>query len=236
MNIKRGIIKACSRVLIYGVQGVGKSTLASQIPDAIFFDTEGGTRQLDVARQEVSSWGDVRAGFSELIKAEKPEFRNVIVDTISVGEALMCKEMLKQEGKKSIHDYPYGKGYGRLVERFSKFLDGCDTLVTKGCNVVLIGHASLERLHDPEIGDTDHWAPDLDKRIVPLISRRVDAMLFLKYKTTAVQFEGDSKKRAVGGTERVLGCSHTAAYDAKCRFDLTGEVPATYEAIKPIFA
>ena len=45
------------KVVIYGWEGIGKSTFASQFPDPVFIDTEGSTNSMDVARlPKASSW------------------------------------------------------------------------------------------------------------------------------------------------------------------------------------
>ena len=50
MNITRGIIKRPQKVVLYGPEGIGKSTFASHFPAPLFLDVEGSTAQLDVAR------------------------------------------------------------------------------------------------------------------------------------------------------------------------------------------
>ena len=63
MEITRGRIPCGQKVIIYGVPGIGKSTLAAQFPNAVFIDTEGSTRNFDVARFPApSSW--------EMLKSE----------------------------------------------------------------------------------------------------------------------------------------------------------------------
>ena len=49
-NITKGKQKTAIRLVAYGAEGIGKSTLASQFPDPLFIDTEGGTAHLDVRR------------------------------------------------------------------------------------------------------------------------------------------------------------------------------------------
>ena len=50
MNITRGKVKTAIKMLVYGPEGVGKTTFAAQMPGAVFIDTEGSTKHMDVAR------------------------------------------------------------------------------------------------------------------------------------------------------------------------------------------
>lgn len=57
MEIIRGVIPCAKKVVIYGPEGIGKSTFASKFPDPVFIDTEGSTNSMDVARlPKASSW------------------------------------------------------------------------------------------------------------------------------------------------------------------------------------
>lgn len=49
MNITKGKIPSPLKVVLYGVEGIGKSTFASQFPAPLFIDTEGSTKNLDNA-------------------------------------------------------------------------------------------------------------------------------------------------------------------------------------------
>ena len=50
MEITRGKIQTAQKIVLYGPEGIGKTTFASRFPEPLFIDTEGSTRQLDVAR------------------------------------------------------------------------------------------------------------------------------------------------------------------------------------------
>ena len=57
MEITRGRLKKAKKVVIYGPEGIGKSTFASRFPDPVFIDTEGSTNSMDVARlPRPTSW------------------------------------------------------------------------------------------------------------------------------------------------------------------------------------
>ena len=57
MKISRGKIDSAQKVVIYGPEGIGKSTFAAQFPEPLFIDTEGSTKNMDVARMDKpTSW------------------------------------------------------------------------------------------------------------------------------------------------------------------------------------
>ena len=56
-SITTGILNTPVKVVLYGPEGIGKSTFASHFPDPVFIDTEGGTKRLNVARlPQPTSW------------------------------------------------------------------------------------------------------------------------------------------------------------------------------------
>ena len=57
MQITKGKRARAQRVVIYGPEGIGKSSLAAQFPNPLFIDTEGSTDNMDVARADKpTSW------------------------------------------------------------------------------------------------------------------------------------------------------------------------------------
>ncbi|KKW70312.1 AAA family ATPase [Lactococcus cremoris] len=53
-NITSGPTATAQKVVLYGVEGIGKSTFASQFPNAVFIDIEGSTSNMDVMRMPSS--------------------------------------------------------------------------------------------------------------------------------------------------------------------------------------
>ncbi len=49
-SVRTGRIEKPIRVLMYGTDGVGKTTFAADAPGPVFLAAEDGTAQLDVAR------------------------------------------------------------------------------------------------------------------------------------------------------------------------------------------
>ena len=49
-EISSGSMQKPLKMVIYGPEGIGKSTFAAQAPGALFIDTEGSTVHMDVRR------------------------------------------------------------------------------------------------------------------------------------------------------------------------------------------
>ena len=235
MKITRGVRQTAKKILKYGVEGIGKSTLASQFPNPLVLDTEDGTNHLDVARVTVVSATDLEGAIHELIR-DNQGFKTLVIDSIDKAERLLIESLLKKSNKRSIEDFGFGKGYTMVAESMARLLSLLDTLIDHGVNVVLVGHATVKRVSPPDMDEGyDRYEPKLTKQSAPLVKEWADAILFAQYKTRLVEGE-DGRTRAKGGKERVLHTERTAAFDAKNRYGLAPELPMTIEALAPLFA
>lgn len=234
MNITRGIRKTSKRVVIHGVEGIGKSTLASKFPAAVVLDTEDGTNHLDVARVTVSSWADLEGALHEFAR-DKQGFATVVIDSIDWAERLLVDHLLRKAGKRSIEDFGFGKGYTMVAEAMGRVLAVCDTLVNAGMNVVLVGHTTVKRTSPPDMDEGyDRYELKLTKQTAPLVKEWADCILFANYRTKLVPGE-DGRTRAKGGKERVLHTERTAAFDAKNRYGLPPELPMEIGSLALLF-
>lgn len=107
MEITRGKIQKAKKVVIYGPEGIGKSTFAARFPGAVFIDTEGSTNDMDVARlPRPTSWNML---FDEIeyIKTHTDECRTLVIDTVDWAE-LLCVEHIcavhNKKGKSALRD------------------------------------------------------------------------------------------------------------------------------------
>ena len=80
LNIVTGVEKTPIKTVIYGAEGVGKSSLAANFPNPLFLDTEGGTSRLNVRRIKISNWDELLATVKEVI-ATPDVCKSLVIDT-----------------------------------------------------------------------------------------------------------------------------------------------------------
>lgn len=236
LNIVSGKIKRAQRVVIYGAEGVGKTTLASKFPNPLFLDVEDGTAFLDVARIRVKSYSQLTNVLSKLLTDPK-DFKTIVIDTIDWVEMLMSEHICNEKHLNSIEDFGYGKGYTHLGERMQKFLSNLDGFIDKGVHVVLLAHSALMKFELPaQQGSYDRYTLDLNqKQVLPVVKEWSDMILFIDWEVLLKDKDGSKSKMAVGGREGKIYTTHSPIHEAKNRADLAPELPLDYEAIKHIF-
>lgn len=234
LNIIEGKEKRPLKIVIYGPEGIGKSTFASQFPDPLFIDTEGGTSNLDIRRIKCNkSWDELITIVKE-IHDNPTVCKTVVLDTADWSETLCTNAVCEKYRKNNIEDFGYGKGYVYLVDEYAKLLSLLDQLIEVGINVVITAHAKPRKFELPEEqGAFDRYEMKLSKQVAPLLKEWSDALFFVNYKIYVVTTENNSKK-AQGG-KRVLYTTHNPTYDAKNRFDLPEELELKFSAIAHLF-
>ena len=129
-EITRGKQTKALKVLIYGVEGVGKTTLAAQFPNPLFIDCEGGTDNFDVARfQRPTSW-EMLLQEVEQVKQNPSMCSTLVIDTIDWAEAKAIESVCKKHQVENIEDFGWSKGYTYLNEEMGKLLNKLSEVTT----------------------------------------------------------------------------------------------------------
>ncbi len=235
MQIIRGKIQSAQKIVIYGPEGIGKSTFASQFPNPLFIDTEGSTKLLDVARlPKPTSWTMLLEEV-KYVKNNPDNCSTLAIDTADWAERLCAEEICAKSQKSGIEDFGYGKGYVYLEEEFGRLLNALEELVDIGINVVFTAHAQMRKFEQPdEMGSYDRWEMKLEKKTAPLLKEWADMVLFANYKTYVINVDNQGvqkgKNKAQGG-KRVMYTSHHPCWDAKNRHGLAPELELSYSEI-----
>ena len=239
MEIIKGKKPGAKKVVIYGPEGIGKSTFAANFPDPLFIDTEGSTKDMDVARTpEPSSWTMLIEQI-DYVRTHTGLCKTLVVDTIDWAEMRCVEHVCAIHQKQGIEDFGYGNGYVYVKEEFGRFLNKLSEVIKTGINVVLTAHAQMRKFEQPdEMGADDRWELKLGKKTTsqtsPLVKEWADMLLFANYKTYSVAADDKGKKRKAQGGSRVMYTSHHPCWDAKNRYGLPEEMPFEYAGIAGI--
>lgn len=224
--IKRGRVSLPLRVLLYGVEGIGKTTFGSQAPRPIFLGAEDGSSHLDVERFPApETWADVLDAIRTLT-SEQHSYQTLVVDTLDWAEPLLWAYICQRDGKANIEDYGYGKGYIAALDEWRVFLAALERLrAARHMHFVTLAHSWIKPFKNPEGEDFDRYELKLHAKAAGLLKEWSDCVLFANYETFASEDKRTKRVRGISTGARLIYTTRTAAYDAKNRHDLPEFMP-----------
>jgi hypothetical protein len=225
-HVIKGRTPAPRRCMVYGVQGVGKSTFAARAPNPIFIQTEDGLGEIDCAKLPLAQrYDDVIAAIRELFETAH-DFRTVVVDSLDWLERLIWAEVCAAEQVSSIDKIGYQKGYGYALTYWRDLLAGFDALRRdRGMTVVLIAHSKIEKFQTPEDSAFDRFSPRLHKLAAAVVMEWCDEVLFATYTSST-----DPKRVREAEPQRVMRTSEGPTHVAKNRIKMPLELPLEWDA------
>jgi hypothetical protein len=240
-HIRHGRRHSPPRILIYGTEGIGKSTTAAGAPTPIFIPTEDGLDQIDCASFPLATrLADVDSALRSLIQ-EQHDFETVVIDSVDWLERLVWDVLCEQYGVTSIEkvDGGYAKGYTHALTHWRKLLSDLNTLRTeRSMCVILLAHSKVEKFEDPEFGTYDRHSPRLHRHVTALLTEWADAVLFATRKIITKTEDGRfGRERTIAsglgkdGGERILRTVGSPACVAKNRYGLPAELSLSWPAL-----
>lgn len=245
---KSGKIRAGLRMVFYGAEAVGKSSLAAAAPAPIFIDCEDGTGELDVPRYMFRdepagylprSLDDVYGAIRDLRSAPH-EYKTLVIDTIDRLEPMVWNHVLdknsgrpsalNKSGKRlpSIESFGFGKGYNVALDEWRALATELDDLrLSRGMHIILLGHAAIRTFKNPTGEDYDRWHLRVNEKAAAFVKEWSDVVGFCLFEETGAKLdESDDRARAKGIStgRRLMKLERSAAYDAKSRIVMPREV------------
>ena len=227
--VSTGIISKPPRILLYSIEGIGKSTFGASALNPIFVQTEDGLNEIDAAKFPKAATFDEVMAQLRLLYTEPHDYKTVVIDTVDWLEPLVWQATCAIHAKTNIEDFGYGKGFTYAMEQWQRLLTALDHLRDdKGMAVILIGHAEVKRFDSPDTEPYDRYQVKLHRTAAAKIIEWADAVLFVNYQIFTEKSDvGFNKKvvRGTGGQNRLMYTEERPAYRAKNRYGLPPELP-----------
>ncbi|MBF0184722.1 MAG: ATP-binding protein [Magnetococcales bacterium] len=235
-SLQRRQVNLPPRILVYGVAGIGKTTLAACSPAPVFLPTEDGLGKLDVvAFPQANSYADVVGAMDALLN-EQHDFESFVIDSLDWLEPLIWAEVCVRQKVNAMEDLTYGKGYVYALELWRDYIGRLNRLRSeKGMLIIQIAHAVIRRFDSPEHEPYDRYDVKLHQKAAALLVEHSDCVLFCNYRISTTKSDvGFNKKvtRAVGDCSRLLFTSERPAFLAKNRYNLPGELPMEWPTLE----
>lgn len=222
----KGRIAQPLRVVVYGVEGIGKSSFAAGAPTPIFLGAEDGTAQLDVARfPSPQNWQDALDAVRELETAEH-DYGTLVIDTLDWLEPILWSHICVRDKEPNIETYGFGKGYNAAFDEWRVFVAALERMrKAHPMHVVMIAHSWVKTFKNPGGADFDRYEMKLNAKAAGLVKEWADCVLFANYETFTSKDDRTKRVKGVDTGARLLYTQRRASYDAKNRHSLPEEMP-----------
>ena len=237
MNILKGKQRKPPRIVVYGQEGIGKSTFGASAPNPIFLQTEDGLGEIDCDKFPLAgTYQDVLSSIKQLWE-EEHDYQTAVLDTADWLEKLIWADVCTKEKKSNIEEIGYGKGYKFALSQWKEIISGLEALrADRGMAVVILAHAKIERFENPESDSYDRYTLRLHKDADAYLREWSDAVLFATKKQRVEKVGSGFNERHIAkpigadGGERVLRTIGSPACVAKNRYGLPPEIELSWEA------
>lgn len=213
------------RLVIYGTEGVGKTTLGSEAPDPVMLGAEDGTGLLRMARFPLPddvTLNDLRDAVDDL--TNKPhDFKSLIIDSLDWVEPIVWADICRDEKVASIEKVGkgYGKGYTAAFERTKALVADLARLRDKrNMVIVLLAHADVKTFQNPAGDDYDKFTPKMHKATRALWCEWADIVGFMDHETLSVEDDDSKRAKGIATGKRLLHVVHQGGWYAKNRYSM----------------
>ena len=247
-GVSHGISRTGQRIVVSGVEKVGKTTFACSAPRALLVPLEIGYAAMTVAKTPMlSSFEDVMSLMREVkaaCMASTFPYQSLVFDSATALERLIHDAVLRRDP--AYHNKNakaltmeaalggYGKAYQFANELFDEFTKMCDELALYGgINIIITCHVFAAKVIDPAYGEYDTWdlllhSPKNQKNYGKreMITQWADMVGFLHEPLFVAKADGEQLSRATSMNRgRVLAVDRQPGYVAGNRYGIHGLIP-----------
>ncbi|MEM7016057.1 MAG: ATP-binding protein [Pseudomonadota bacterium] len=226
--------------LVYGVEGIGKTQLATQAPKTVIQMTENGAGRFEgIAKLKPAKTYQEVLDNMKVLYTEDHDLKTYTVDTLDWLQPLIYAHVCQVHNKQSMEQFDYGAGNRYALEYWLAFLEKCEKLRHhRQMNILFLAHAKIKNTRKPgeESGYQTYSLALQDGEntsAARAVREWVDAVLFANYEEFIKQGKGgqavivNSQK-----PPRIIYTEKRPAFEAKSRIPMPPEIelgPVLYD-------
>ncbi len=243
MKIVTGKLEKPDRTLLYGTQGVGKTTYASRAKRPLIFCAEEGSNEIDVPRafkddgSPPTEYADAQATV-QFLTDQPHDIETFAIDTADALHAMIERHVCRIGGKESIEDFGFGKGHVIAAEEWRRFLASLERMQSKrAIDVLFLVHAQIRKFNPPDSDPYDRYDLKMPEKSAAVLREWAGNMYLAQVAVNVAKGDArqGTKTKAYSDGTRVLCTREAAAFVAKNRIGLPDDLPfdeTTYDQIQ----
>jgi hypothetical protein len=216
--------------IVYGDEGVGKTTLGAGLPSVVFAGPEAAKR-FNVARlPEPKTYQEFILQMKAL-RDDPHSFKSLCIDSLDWLEFALFDEIKKAQSVKTVESSfgDFGKWVNAVAGIWKQMIDLLLELRDKrGMHILIICHYQVKKFDNPmTLLPYDRYMMKLShEKHSALFREAVDFVFFATYDVTSYSSDKNAKKgRGLAGEARVVYTEKRASHDAKNRLGLPYKMP-----------
>lgn len=222
-------------ILLYGLPGVGKTSLAAEFEKVLLAGFEMGSNALhNVYVQPIKTWQEWKDMVKQLCKNNelKEKFHSIAIDTVDEAWSLCVKYICTQNGMETLGDLAWGQGYDIARKEFSNtFRD----LAYNGYGLIYTSHSIEVNMKNDKNEEYSYIKPGLQKTPFEIINKMVDIIAYIRQIPVVDSNNNIEQKRYLflrdpSGT-RFLAKSRYKYIESQVELSYDGLTDAIYNAI-----
>ena len=232
-NPQTGIAGVAPYTIVYGQNGIGKTTFAAMPPNTVIADVERGIpeRLRHIPRFQINSFSE-QLQMLEALRTQQHPYTHVVIDSLSALNARMTDEICKEQkwtlpdGRNDMGERGYG-AYGRgekvAGEKFQMLANAAIKLKEdRNIAITMLAHVRIMKIRPPDTDEYARYDLALPAQAIEVLTQRADIVAFMSYPIVTVK---DDKNRnaiakAIGESDARIYLRSAATHNAKNRFEL----------------
>lgn len=174
-----------SSTLLYGQRKIGKTAVAAEFPQSVFFMCEPGGEGLSIRQWEIASWANMLKAVRTLEKHPK-EF-TAVIDTADKAYDMAYAYMMEKLGIKAPPKDDYGNTWRQIKQEFT---DVMTRIMVAARGTIFISHADVGEFNMVALdeegvllneGTTNKIVPTMPKQARGFVVGTVSSILYFGY-------------------------------------------------------